>query len=67
MKNGKLSPKVHKLKKLIMMKGTQTFSKKHPFKAGMSTRKLYAGEHLVELQINGKVYKKALFNLNLVK
>jgi len=63
MKNGKFSPKVHKLKKLIMMKGTQTFSKKHPFKAGMSTRKLYAGEHLVELQINGEVYERVRFEL----
>jgi hypothetical protein len=36
-------------------------------KIGMTTRKFYAGEYLIELQINGKGYDKALFNLNLVK
>jgi 3-methyladenine DNA glycosylase AlkC len=67
MKNGKLSPKVHKLKKLHMRQGEEKFSKKHLFKVGMTTRKLYAGEHKIELQINGHVVKSALFNLNLVK
>ena len=37
--------------------------KKHHFKANMTTRKLYAGEHKVELQINGKIYASIKFDL----
>lgn len=67
-KAGKHNPKVHKIKKLLMKKGESVqISKKHPFKANMSTRKLYAGEHKIELQINGKVYASDIFNLNIVE
>jgi 3-methyladenine DNA glycosylase AlkC len=63
-KAGKQSPKVHKLKKIKLKKGEKiTLSKKHPFKANMSTRALYAGEHKVVLQINGKAYKDDIFTL----
>jgi len=63
-KAGKQSPKVHKLKKLTLKKGeTIILTKKHPFKANMSTRTLYAGEHKVVLQINGKVYANTIFEL----
>ena len=63
-KSGKLSPKVHKIKKLHLVKGESvTISKRHPFKANMTTRKLYAGKHEVELQINGKRYPLGDFNL----
>ena len=63
-KAGKHNSKVHKIKKLIMIAGdTMQISKKHPFKANMSTRKLYAGEHKIELQINGKVYASETFDL----
>jgi len=63
-KAGKQSPKVHKLKKIILKKGESvTLTKKHPFKANMSTRTLYAGEHKIEVQINGKVYVDAVFEL----
>ena len=58
---GKLSPKVHKLKKLSLKKNEKIILKKrHPLKANMSTRTLYAGKHLLELQINGSiVYSKS--------
>ena len=63
-KAGKQSPKVHKLKKLTLKKAESIrVTKKHPFKANMSTRILYAGEHRVELQINGKVYADTVFEL----
>jgi len=54
-KSGALSPKVHKLKKVTLQKDeVLTLHKKHLFKANMTTRTLYNGEHKVELQINGK-------------
>ena len=64
-KSGKTSPKVHKIKKLSLKAGDSIkISKKHPFKANMSTRKLYFGEHKVELQINGVRYAANTFVLN---
>ena len=63
-KRGTLSPKVHKLKKLSLKKGeSMVLKKKHPFKANMSTRKLYAGEHLLEIQINGTIVHRVNFML----
>lgn len=63
-KTGTFSPKVHKLKKMELKKDTSiTVQKKHLFKANMSTRKLYEGEHKVELQINGVIYKENTFIL----
>ncbi len=63
-KGGRLSPKVYKIKKLLLVKGDSVkVEKKHPFKANMTTRKLYAGEHKVELQINGKIYASINFTL----
>lgn len=63
-KSGTLSPKVHKLKKVSLKKGVSlTLQKKHPFKANMSTRTLYEGEHKVELQINGTLYASSTFIL----
>lgn len=54
-KLGTLSAKVHKLKKVTLKKDeVLTLHKKHLFKANMTTRTLYNGEHKVELQINGK-------------
>jgi hypothetical protein len=56
-KAGKTSnKKVFKLKKIALKSGIeQRFSKKHPFKANMSTRKLYPGLHRIEIQVNGRV------------
>jgi len=64
-KSGKASPKVHKIKKLSLKAGECIgVSKKHLFRANMSTRKLYAGKHKVELQINGVCYDLGTFILN---
>jgi len=63
-KRGTLSPKVHKLKKLELNKGESiVLKKKHPFKANMSTRTLYAGEHLLEVQVNGTIVHSETFEL----
>lgn len=63
-KSGTLSPKVHKLKRVSLEKGEKiTLKKRHPFKANMTTRTLYEGEHKVELQINGTVYASDSFIL----
>jgi len=63
-KRGTLSAKVHKLKKLDLQTGESvTLQKKHPFRANMTTRKLYSGEHKIELQINGTIVKSEIFNL----
>jgi len=65
-KAGELSPKVHKLKKFELVKGeTIVLKKKHPFRANMTTRTLYAGEHLLEVQINGSIVAKNRFNLTI--
>lgn len=62
-KTGKLNPKVFKIKKYELMEGELLrIEKQHPFKL-MSTRRLYAGEHKVELQINGKVVASKQFVL----
>jgi hypothetical protein len=64
-KAGKLSPKIHKLKKISLRKGESvTLQKKHHFKANMTTRTLHEGEHKVELQINGKRYASKVFCLH---
>ena len=61
--NGKLSPKVFKLaKKKLKAHETLRLSKKHSFRA-INTRKYYAGKHLLEIQINGKVWKQIGFEL----
>ena len=63
-KAGKLSPKVHKIKKLNIQKNKPVnISKKHPFRVNMTTRKLYAGEHRLVLQINGQAYGEVVFDL----
>ncbi len=65
-KRGKLTPKVHKLKKLELKSGEKiNITKKHPLKANMSTRKLYCGEHKIELQINSKTYGLQSFNITI--
>ena len=63
-KTGKLSPKVHKIKKFNIQKNKPVnISKKHPFRVNMTTRKLYAGEHRLVLQINGQTYGEVAFDL----
>ena len=63
-KVGKLSPKVHKLKKLSIQKGEKIgFEKKHLFRANMTTRTFYEGEHRLALQVNGQVQEEFVFEL----
>jgi 3-methyladenine DNA glycosylase AlkC len=38
-------------------------SKRHFFKANMTTRQLYAGLHKIEIQVNGKVFSSFSFDL----
>jgi len=63
--NGTTSPKVFKWKTLDLPAGKSlTVSKKHAVKP-ITTRVYYAGQHQVEIQINGKSFGKADFNLSL--
>ncbi|GAB5403242.1 MAG: hypothetical protein Aurels2KO_14730 [Aureliella sp.] len=62
--NGKLSPKVHKLKQLTIGAGeTASLSKRHPLRANATTYKLYPGTHRVTLQINGSALDSRDFEL----
>ncbi len=61
--NGKQAPKVFKFAKKTLEPGdTLNLSKAHSFKP-ISTRKYYAGEHIVELKINGASFGKYYFQL----
>jgi len=63
-KNARPSSKIYKIKKLSLKKDQiLKIEKRHFFKANMSTKKLYKGEHKVELQINGKLYASEVFHL----
>jgi len=65
-KKGLLSAKVHKLKRLKMKNGEMvTLKKKHPFRANMTTRQFYVGEHRVALQINGGGFDEVGFLLKI--
>ncbi|ASS48340.1 MAG: hypothetical protein A3D31_08750 [Candidatus Fluviicola riflensis] len=60
---GDLSPKVFKLKELTLEPNQRiTLSKKQRIQ-DFTTRKHYAGEHLLEIQVNGKVMAMLLFQL----
>lgn len=62
---GKQVPKVFKLKNLELMAGQRVqVYKKHPLRL-MTTKKLYPGEHLLELQINGQSFGQWPFELTL--
>ena len=61
--NGSMRPKVFKWTSVLLNAGEQkVMSKKHSFKA-VTTRKYYAGEHKIELLINGKVLASQSFSL----
>ena len=63
--NGETSAKVFKWKNIdLAAKQKIKFEKKHSMKP-VTTRKYYAGEHFVELQINGKSFGKNKFILQL--
>ncbi len=62
--NGTLSPKVHKLKQINMVKGESvTMRKRHVLRAGATTYTLYPGTYHVTLQINGKSFGTQSFEL----
>jgi RNA-splicing ligase RtcB len=55
---------VYKLTNINLNKGEKvSVSKKHMFREKMTTRKLYPGEHFVEVQVNGVVCQKKPFLL----
>lgn len=61
----RISKKVFKIKKVSLSKGKPIrISKKHAFRL-MTTKRLYAGEHSVSIQINGKEFGSVTFNLSL--
>ena len=62
--NGKLKPKVHKLKQVEVRKGeTVAIKKRHVLRANATTFTLYPGKHNVTLQINGKSFGTQSFQL----
>jgi hypothetical protein len=61
--NGSLAPKTFKLRTLELGAGESvTIEKAHRF-VKISTRKYYAGEHAIELQVGGKVLARKSFHL----
>jgi 3-methyladenine DNA glycosylase AlkC len=62
-KSGELSPKVFKLKDVqLKPKETLKITKKQLFK-DFTTRKHFAGEHILEIQVNGKIFAKHNFKV----
>ncbi len=62
-KAGELSPKVFKLTELeLLPKQSVHISKKQVFK-DFTTRKHFSGQHLIEIQVNGKVMAEDKFKL----
>jgi hypothetical protein len=52
--NGKLAPKVFKLKNIMLAANEAiTITKNHSFKP-ITTRRYYAGTHQLAIQVNGK-------------
>ena len=62
--DGRLSPKVFKLKQVRLMAGKAvTLQKSHRLKGDATTFRLYPGAHRIELQVNGRVLAGADFDL----
>lgn len=62
-KNSRRSEKVFKIKKIILEKEEKKMiEKKHLFRK-MTTKKLYSGEYIVKIQINGKFFSEEKFYL----
>lgn len=63
LKSGGTNPKVFKIKKVSLKKDEVIhINKKQPFRI-MTTKKLYPGEHVCEIQINGTIIYKFSFIL----
>lgn len=64
-KNGSRTPKVFKLATVELAAGeTRALTKSHPVKA-VTTRTYYPGEHLVDIQVNGRVTASDGFELRI--
>lgn len=63
--NGKQTPKVFKLKNVSIDPKEKIGIKKCHYIKKISTRKYYAGEHKIEIQVNGKRYKSGKFQLHI--
>lgn len=62
--NGKLAPKVHKLKQISLGENeSQILKKKHVLRANATTYTLYPGTHHLTLQINGTSFSTGTFEL----
>lgn len=62
--NGTTQPKVHKITTVHVLAGeTLKYTKRHHFRAGATTLSFYPGRHTVTLQINGRRYTSADFEL----
>jgi 3-methyladenine DNA glycosylase AlkC len=61
--NGRLTPKVFKLRKKTLAPGeTIRIVKNHSF-APVTTRKYYPGQHAIEIQVNGRLSERGDFEL----
>ncbi len=61
--NGALSPKVFKLKNLVLTQPLE-LSKQHAIRA-ITTRRYYSGQHLLQILVNGRVMAEQSFRLHL--
>ena len=61
--SGKLAPKTYKLSKLVLRPNESVHLEKNHTLRLMSTRTLYPGKHVLELQINGRSFGKKIFLL----
>lgn len=61
--NGKTAPKVFKLKKSTLEAGETMFIEKSHSIRPITTRKYYAGQHHIDIQVNGKIVGSADFEL----
>lgn len=62
-KAGGLSPKVFKLKEIVLLAGSEVFISKSQRIIDFTTRKHYPGRHKLSIQVNGNVLKSVEFNL----
>jgi 3-methyladenine DNA glycosylase AlkC len=63
-KKGALSPKVFKLKEIDLKPGQKIKLEKKQLMKDFTTRKHEKGEHLLEIQVNGKVLQSKKFHLS---
>ncbi len=64
-KQGGLSPKVFKLKEIILAAGKEILIKKTQYMKDYTTRKHYPGSHRLHIQVNGEIMASTTFKLTL--